>query len=155
VIDLMRAAVMAALFVCAMLLPTVASAKPRVDQLTIETASGPKVFQVEVAENDEDKMVGLMYRTSVPDGTGMLFPYGRPQEITMWMKNTYVSLDMVFIKADGTVLRVAERTEPLSERTISSQGPAAAVLELVGGAAARLDIKPGDKVRHKLFGTAK
>jgi hypothetical protein len=84
----------------------------------------------------------------------MLFPYGRPQEITMWMKNTYVSLDMVFIRADGIVHRIAARTEPLSERTISSQGPAAAVLELVAGSAERMGIKPGDKVLHATFGTA-
>ena len=71
----------------------------------------------------------------------------------MWMRNTYISLDMVFIRADGVIHRIEARTEPMSERIISSEGPVAAVLELAGGAAERLGLKPGDRVRHSIFGT--
>jgi uncharacterized protein len=84
----------------------------------------------------------------------MLFPFDAPHEIKMWMRNTYVSLDMVFIRADGVVHRIESRTEPLSERIISSNGPVTAVLELAAGAAGRLDLKAGDHVRHSHFRTA-
>ena len=85
----------------------------------------------------------------------MLFPYPVPQEVTMWMRNTYVPLDMIFIRADGVIHRIAERTEPFSERTIASQGPVTAVLELAGGAARRLGLKAGDRVIHPHFQPAR
>ena len=84
----------------------------------------------------------------------MLFLNAAPREQTMWMRNTYIPLDMVFIRADGTVHRIAAMTEPHSEEIISSNGPVSAVLEIAGGAAQRLGLKPGDKVRHRHFGTA-
>lgn len=130
------------------------TAAPRRDQLTLRTAGGNHVIAIEIVESDEDKAYGLMFRTSVPEKTGMLFPYGKPQELTMWMKNTYVPLDMVFIRADGVVHRIEARTQPLSERLITSKGPVTAVLELAGGAAERLGLKPGDRVLHPLFKTA-
>ncbi len=123
----------------------------RRDKLTLKTSTGAHVIEIEVAETPEQKQLGLMYRTSVPPGTGMLFPYGGAQPISMWMKNTYSSLDMVFIKADGTVHRIEEATEPMSERVISSNGPVAAVLELGAGESKRLGLKPGDKVDHASF----
>ena len=83
----------------------------------------------------------------------MLFPHKEPRELTMWMRNTYIPLDMVFIRADGTVHRIEAKTEPLSDRIISSKGPVSAVLEIAGGNADRLGLKPGDKVRHPAFGT--
>lgn len=129
------------------------SAKPRLDQLTIVTASGEHTVDIEVAETEEDKALGLMFRTSLGPGRGMLFPYPGAQEVTMWMRNTLISLDMVFIRADGTVHRVEEHTEPMSERLIQSQGAVAAVLELDAGAARRLGIVPGSKVRHRHFGS--
>ncbi len=92
-----------------------------------------------------------MFRKSLPENRGMLFPYGKPKEITMWMRNTYIPLDMVFIRADGVVHRIEARTEPLSERYIGSEGPVLAVLELAGGVAEKLGLKPGDRVRHPLF----
>lgn len=124
-----------------------------VEPLTIETASGgaARAFQVEVARTDQEKSVGLMFRNALADGAGMLFPYGPPQSITMWMRNTYIPLDMLFITADGTIARIEANTEPLSERIIDSGSPVSAVLELAGGAAARLGIKAGDKVRHPFF----
>ena len=121
------------------------------DKLTIVTASGSHVIAIEIASTDEAKSLGLMYRQTVPADTGMLFPYDRPQELTMWMRNTYASLDMVFIRADGIVHRIEYATEPLSERVIGSKGPVTAVLELAAGEAKRLGIQAGDKVDHKTF----
>jgi uncharacterized membrane protein (UPF0127 family) len=92
-----------------------------------------------------------MFRTSLAEKTGMLFFYPRPQEITMWMRNTYIPLDMVFIRADGVVHRIAARTEPLSEEIIASQGAVTACLELAGGEAERLGLKAGDRVEHRFF----
>lgn len=127
----------------------------RRETMTLVTAAGEKQITVEVTESNEEKMRGLMFRTSLADDQGMIFYYDQPQDVTMWMRNTYIPLDMVFINADGTVHRIEVRTEPLSERIISSQGNVVACLELAGGAADRLGLKAGDKVRHKLFKNAK
>jgi uncharacterized membrane protein (UPF0127 family) len=132
-----------------------AEAKPRKDKLTLHTASGAHVIEIEVVESEADKALGLMYRSKVPPNTGMLFPYGKPQELTMWMRNTYASLDMIFINADGTVHRIEHRTEPLSEHIIASNGPVVAVLELAAGEASRLAVKPGDRVQHATFKSRK
>ncbi len=110
-------------------------------------------INVEIAETSEQKRVGLMFRTELPDGKGMLFPNEAPTEMTMWMRNTYIPLDMVFIRPDGVVHRIEKQTEPLSERIIKSDGPVKAVLEIAGGSADRMGLKPGDRVRHPLFGT--
>ena len=123
----------------------------RHDTLTLVTASGEKKIDIEVATSMEEQMRGLMFRTSLADTSGMLFPYAPPRELTMWMKSTYISLDMVFIRADGIVHRIEARTEPLSETVISSGGQMAAVLELAGGAAERLGLKPGDRIDYPLF----
>jgi uncharacterized protein len=120
-------------------------------RLELVTASGVHVFDVEIAATPEKQALGLMFRTNLAETKGMLFPHADPREVTMWMRNTYIPLDMVFIRADGTVHRVEKRTEPLSERVISSQGEVAAVLEIAGGTADKLGIKPGDKVRHPYF----
>ena len=125
----------------------------RRESLTVQTPTASHVIDIEVADTPEEKAKGLMFRAKVPDGTGMLFPYGTPQEITMWMKNTYASLDMVFIRGDGTIHRIETNTEPMSERVIASEGPVTAVLELAAGGAAKLGLKPGDRVLHKAFGT--
>ena len=121
------------------------------EPLTVVTASGRHPFQVEVARDDATRSQGLMYRRSLGADRGMLFDFQRVEPVSMWMQNTYVSLDMLFIRPDGTVARVAERTEPLSTRTIPSGEPVLAVLEVPAGTAARLGIKPGDKVEHPLF----
>ncbi|MFM1815004.1 MAG: hypothetical protein RLZ98_1699 [Pseudomonadota bacterium] len=151
-----RAALRAALFAFAMLAGTVlASCKEPAsnldETLTITTKSGVHRISIEVARTEAEKGRGLMFRKSVPSGTGMLFPYSEPQEITMWMKNTYVSLDMVFIRQDGTVHRIARNTEPLSEAVVASRGKVTAVLEIAAGEADRLGIAPGDKVSHPAF----
>jgi uncharacterized protein len=154
-----RAAFSAALLIAfsmALLIPPVlpADATMRREPVTLVTATGEHVIDAEIAETAEQKARGLMFRTSMPEQAGMLFPFGGPKEVTMWMRNTYVSLDMVFIRADGLVHRIESRTEPLSERIIASGGPVTAVLELAAGVAERLHLKPGDRVRHPHFGTA-
>ena len=128
-----------------------AEATMRRETLTVHTKAGPHIIEIEVAETADEKAKGLMFRAKVADGTGMLFPYGQPQEITMWMKNTYASLDMLFIRGDGTIHRIETNTEPMSERVIASEGPVTAVLELAAGAAAKLGIHPGDRVQHNAF----
>jgi uncharacterized membrane protein (UPF0127 family) len=128
------------------------SSAMRRETLKLQTAKqGEHVINVEVTETDAERAQGLMFRTHMPGKTGMLFFYTTPREITMWMRNTYVPLDMVFIRKDGTVHRIEARTEPLSETIISSQGDTVACLELAGGEAARLGLESGDKVEHRLF----
>ena len=119
--------------------------------LEIATKSGVKVFSVEMATTEEEKTTGLMYRKHLPDGQGMLFDFSPAQQVSMWMKNTYISLDMIFIGPDGRVLRIAENTEPLSTRIISSRGLAKGVLEVIAGTAKKYGIAPGDQVAHPLF----
>ena len=127
----------------------------RKDKLVLKTSTGEHVIAIEVAETNEQKSLGLMFRTSVPPSTGMLFPYDEPHELTMWMRNTVSSLDMIFIRRDGTVHRIEYSAEPLSERVISSKGNVTAVLEVAAGEAKRLGVKPGDRVDYRTFTPAK
>jgi uncharacterized membrane protein (UPF0127 family) len=119
--------------------------------LEIASKSGVHAFAVELALTPEEQSRGLMYRKTLPEGQGMLFDFKREQELTFWMKNTYVSLDMIFIRGDGRILRIAENTEPLSERMVPSGGPVRGVLEVVAGTARKLGIAPGDRVAHPIF----
>jgi len=125
------------------------------DKQTLEIASagGVHVFAVELAENDAERAQGLMNRKSLPEGQGMLFDFGEEQTVSMWIKNTYISLDMLFIRADGRILRIAENTEPLSTSIIPSGGPVKGVLEVIAGTARKLGIKAGDRVAHPIFGS--
>src|SRR5512139_3316441 len=123
-----------------------------VQPLEIATRSGVQVFSVEMATTEEEKQTGLMYRKELADGKGMLFDFSPEQEVSMWMKNTYISLDMIFIRADGSILRIAENTEPMSTKIISSRGLAKGVLEVPAGTAQKYGIRPGDRVAHPLFG---
>jgi len=122
-------------------------------QLTLEiaTKSGVHPFSVEIVDNDADRAKGLMYRKELPEGKGMLFDFQREQEVSFWMQNTYIPLDMLFIRGDGTILRIAENTEPLSTRMIPSGGPVRGVLEVIGGTARKFGIAPGDRVAHPMF----
>ncbi len=122
-----------------------------VQPLEIVTKSGVQVFSVEMATTEEEKTTGLMYRKELPDGKGMLFDFSPEQQISMWMKNTYISLDMIFIRADGQILRIAENTEPESTKIISSGGLAKGVLEVIAGTVQKYGIAPGDRVAHPLF----
>ena len=122
-----------------------------IQPLEIVTKTGVQVFSVEMATTEEEKTTGLMYRKELADGKGMLFDFTPEQEVSMWMKNTYISLDMIFIRADGRILRIAENTEPQSTKIISSGGPAKGVLEVIAGTAKKYGIAPGDLVGHPLF----
>ncbi|MBK5958360.1 hypothetical protein CCR97_09060 [Rhodoplanes elegans] len=119
--------------------------------LEIATKTGVHVFSVEVATTDAERAQGLMHRKELPEGTGMLFDFKRDEPVAMWMKNTYVSLDMIFITADGRIHRIAENTTPMSERIIPSGGPVRGVLEVVAGTAKKLGIAPGDRIGHPMF----
>jgi len=117
-----------------------------IGQITIQTQAGPVQITAEYAITSQQRARGLMGRTSLPERHGMLFIYEKPQPITMWMKDTPLSLDMFFINRRGIIRRIEEKTEPNSTRKIHSAGKAIAVLELAGGSAKRLGIKAGDQV---------
>jgi uncharacterized protein len=119
--------------------------------LEIAGKTGVHTFLVEMAVTPEETSRGLMFRRSLPEGQGMLFDFQRDQELSFWMKNTYIPLDMIFIRGDGRILRIAENTEPLSERLVPSLGPARAVLEVIAGTARKLGLAPGDRVAHPIF----
>lgn len=130
------------------------SAEPGLDgfePLEITTATGLHRFAVEVMRTEPQRQRGLMFRRSLPRDRGMLFTFESERPITMWMKNTFLPLDMIFIAREGRVVGLAENTEPLSERIISSGAAAFGVLELNAGAAAEIGLKVGDKVRHPVF----
>jgi hypothetical protein len=128
-------------------------AKFETSTLSIDTAGGPRRFTIELAISPPQHQQGLMYRQSLAPDAGMLFVFPRTQTATFWMKNTLIPLDMLFIAADGRIADIHERAVPLSEAVIASKEPVLAVLELNGGTVARLGIKPGDLVHHKVFGS--
>lgn len=153
-IVLMAALILALAAPAALQAPAVAQA-PQVRfaaaELFIESGGKRLHFNIEVADTDEQRGLGLMYRKSMAADAGMLFDFKRDQPVSMWMRNTVIPLDMLFIARDGRVVNIAKRAVPFSESTIASDGPVRAVLELNGGAADRLGIKPGDIVIHALF----
>ncbi|MBO21185.1 MAG: hypothetical protein CMM26_02205 [Rhodospirillaceae bacterium] len=114
--------------------------------LAIETSDGTHAFDVEVAATDRQRARGLMFRTEMAPDAGMIFLYRQDRVLTMWMANTYLPLDMLFIAADGRIVHIAEETIPLSRATISSRRRARAVLELNAGTVKRLNIHVGDRV---------
>lgn len=117
----------------------------------VSAAGGRRTMDVEMAVTPDQLRQGLMYRRSLAADAGMLFDFGGDQPVSMWMKNTLIPLDMVFIAGDGQVVGVTERAVPQSLAIISSPGPVRAVLEINGGAASRLGIRPGDRVVHPIF----
>jgi uncharacterized membrane protein (UPF0127 family) len=117
--------------------------------VTIAAAGKAHVFNVEVARTDEEQDRGLMFRTSLPEGGGMIFPFKKPRIGSFWMKNTLIPLDMIFIRADGSIDRIAENTIPESLEPVVSGGEVSAVLELAGGTAAKLGIDETAKVTWK------
>ncbi|HEX6441466.1 MAG TPA: DUF192 domain-containing protein [Stellaceae bacterium] len=123
-------------------------------ELTIDTAKGPYKFSVEVATTPEQMEQGLMFRKSLATDAGMIFDFKTPQPAMMWMKNTLIPLDMLFVDAQGRIVNIHERAVPGSLETIGSSAPVRAVIELNGGTAARLGIKPGDRVVFPIFGNA-
>jgi uncharacterized membrane protein (UPF0127 family) len=119
--------------------------------LEIVSKTGVHVFSVEIADTEAAREKGLMFRKKLPEGQGMLFDFHQAQQVSFWMKNTYIPLDMIFIQGNGRILRIAENTEPLSLQLIPSGGPVLAVLEVIGGTARKLGIAPGDRVAFPIF----
>lgn len=141
-----------AFFCAALLLAAAAGAAGLArEALKIETGAGSRDFVVEVARTTEEQGTGLMYRREMAPDAGMLFVYPAVSRVTMWMKNTFIPLDMLFIGAEGRITHIVERTVPQSNELIGSNGPVRAVLELNAGTASRLGIKVGDRVRHPAF----
>jgi len=136
--------------------PGVDRPQPRLptERMVIATRDGRRLeFTVEMALTPDQQTVGLMFRPEVKADEGMIFDWGTPRESSMWMRNTLAPLDMVFIAADGRIHRIAERTVPLSFSPVDSRGPVRATLELQGGITERQDIRVGDRVLHRMFGT--
>lgn len=120
------------------------------DKLDLVTASGVHRFDVEIAADDAARAEGLMFRQSMADDHGMLFDFKREQPVAFWMKNTFIALDMVFVRADGTVVTVAENTVPQTETSVPSGAPVRFVLEVNAGTTRKIGLKPGDKMVHQL-----
>jgi uncharacterized membrane protein (UPF0127 family) len=129
-----------------LLLPLPGGIAAETATLVLHTDTGPHSFNIEIAKTPSEKILGLMYRRSLPSDAGMLFLYDRPQPVTFWMRNTYIPLDMVFIGADGRVQRIESHTEPFSLAAISSDGDVESVLELNAGTADAIGLKVGDRV---------
>lgn len=128
------------------------SAAQTLQPLSIETGRGEVVcFRVELAADPAARRRGLMYRQQLPAHQGMLFDYKKPQAVQMWMKNTFIPLDMLFIGADGEIVHIVEHARPQSLEIIHSPRPARAVLEVNAGVVDRHDIRVGDRVRHAMF----
>ena len=123
--------------------PVVAS-----ERVEVVTARARTPFAVEVVDTDESRSRGLMFRRTMADDHGMLFDFRREEPVWFWMKNTYLPLDMIFARADGTIISVAHDAEPLSEALVPSNGPVRFVLEVNAGVAARLGLAPGDRLVH-------
>ena len=116
------------------------------EELVVTTQAGPQKFQVEIADDPRERSRGLMFRRQMAKEHGMLFDFGTEEPASFWMENTYIPLDMIFIEADGTIESIAERTTPLSRRSVTSKGPVRYVLEINGGLSDELGIRPGDQV---------
>lgn len=142
----------AAFAVASTFLSTAVGAGPGAfEALTVSTSAGPVRFQVEVMSNDADRANGMMFRRELPEGKGMLFDFGSDRVAGFWMRNTYVPLDMVFVRRDGAVVKIHRDAKPLDETVVSSDVPVRGVLEIPAGASARLGIGVGDKVSHPAF----
>jgi uncharacterized protein len=122
------------------------------DTIEIVTSSGVHPFAVELATNDAERERGLMFRKELPEGHGMLFDFQTDQQVSFWMHNTYLPLDMIFIQGDGRVVRIAQNAEPMSDTNIPSGSPVRAVLEVIAGTAQKYNIAPGDQVTGSFFG---
>lgn len=123
----------------------------KIEPLTIATEDDAWMFTVEIADTDALRSRGLMFRQKLPEDHGMLFYFGQPRPASMWMKNTRIPLDMLFIRKDGTIAYIAESTTPASLEIVGISEPVLAVLEVAGGVTRKRGIRAGDKVYHRLF----
>lgn len=119
--------------------------------LTIDTRGGPVQFNVEIADDPAERNQGLMFRDPLPDDRGMLFHFQTPEHASFWMRNTPSSLDIIFIGVDGRILNIADHTTPYSDAPIPAAGLTRGVLEIRAGRSEELGIRPGDRVRHRIF----
>jgi hypothetical protein len=119
--------------------------------ITITTAKGKWPFAVELARSEDERSRGLMFRKSLVANGGMLFVYEQEERLAMWMKNTFIPLDMLFVDRKGRIINIAKNTKPQSLDIIYAKGPALAVLEVAGGTADRLGVVPGDQVGAVFF----
>jgi uncharacterized membrane protein (UPF0127 family) len=136
-------------------LPAAADGQPQVltkSELVIEAGDRNFRFNVELAAEAEERRVGLMHRREMAPDAGMLFDFGQAQPVSMWMRNTYIPLDMLFIDEGGFIVNIGHDTVPHSEAIVASDGPVRYVLEVVAGTSRLLGIKPGDVVRHEAIG---
>ena len=131
--------------------PALEAPLSKIEPLTVATESDAFMFTVEIADTPELRARGLMFRQRLPEDRGMLFDVVNPRPVSMLMKNTYISLDMLFIREDGTIAYIAENTVPKSLDMIGISEPVLAVLELAGGTARKHGIRAGDRVFHRLF----
>ena len=125
----------------------------KLEPVTVAGDASVTMFTAEIADTEELRQRGLMFRHLLPEDKAMLFDYGRPRPVAMWMKNTNISLDMLFIREDGTIAAIAENTVPQSLDTISVQEPVRGVLEMAAGTVKRLGLRPNDRVYHRIFKT--
>lgn len=148
----MKMTLLPALLFAVMLTPA-CQAKEKLSELEIHTATGKSIaFKVEVARTGEEQSRGLMFRESLAPNRGMIFPMSPPREASFWMKNTIIPLDMIFVRGDGSIARIAADTVPYSLISESSGEPVAAVLEIGGGQAAKLGIAENDTIKWKNLG---
>ena len=126
----------------------------KLEPVTVASDESVTMFTAEIADTEELRQRGLMFRHLLPEDKAMLFDYGKPRPVAMWMKNTNISLDMLFIREDGTIAAIAENTVPQSLDTISVQEPVRGVLEMTAGTVKRLGLRPNDRVYHRIFKTA-
>ena len=131
--------------------PASAEAAAELEALSIETENGAVAFNVEIAASEAERNRGLMFRESLPADQGMLFDFPEPEMASFWMRNTMISLDIIFIGPDGRIINIAEHTTPYSDAPVRAHGPTRGVLELNAGTAEALGIRPGDRVRHRIF----
>ncbi|MFT3998356.1 MAG: DUF192 domain-containing protein [Asticcacaulis sp.] len=148
-ISLMRGITLAilslALFACA------PASTPAPESVSVTTKQGVHAFQVEIADDDQERETGLMNRDSLAEDRGMLFLFPDVRERAFWMKNTHIPLDIIYLSKSGEVVSIQKNTIPMNETPLQSYGPAAAVLEINAGLSDRLGIVPGDKVSHVFF----
>lgn len=149
---LLRRHLLALALLTAAVLPAAALESFTTSELTIHTAGGPHKFTVELALSDAQMEQGLMFRRSLAADAGMLFDFKTPTSVTMWMKNTLIPLDMLFLDEHGRIIDIHERAVPLSTDIIAGSRPARYVIELNGGTAARLGIRRGDAVTSPAIG---
>ncbi len=143
---MVRSLLLALSILLSALLPASAAEMAR-GRLEVQTAAGARHgFTVEIARSFEERARGLMFRQTLAPDAGMLFDFGMTEDVAMWMKNTLIPLDMLFITEDGRVVNIAQRTVPHSLEPVAGAEPVRYVLELGGGVTARLGIRPGDRV---------